>query len=67
MQNVIQTTWQTTWDILHINNQQDASSIQILFCHKTLHVLGIYCAHHLELPAVHMAVGMFHAGYVAAV
>jgi hypothetical protein len=39
---------------------------KILFCHETLHVSGIYCAHHQELSAVHLATGMFHAGYVAA-
>jgi hypothetical protein len=39
---------------------------KILFCHKTLHVSGIYCAHHQELSAVHMAIDMFHAGYVGA-
>jgi hypothetical protein len=32
---------------------------KILFC------LGI-CAHHQELSAVHVEIGMFHAGYVAA-
>jgi hypothetical protein len=48
-----------------INKQQDASTIQnFLFCHETLHVSGIYCAHHQELSVVHVAVGMFHAGYV---
>jgi hypothetical protein len=39
---------------------------KILFCHETLHVSGIFCAHHQELSAVHVAIGMFHAGYVAA-
>ena len=53
-------------DILRINNQQNASSIQILFSHETLHVSGIFCAHRQELPAVHVAIGMFLAGYVAA-
>ena len=53
-------------DNLRVNNQQDASSIQNLFCHETLHVSGIFCAHHQELSAVHVAIAMFHAGYVAA-
>jgi hypothetical protein len=35
-----------------------------LFCYKTLHVSGIFCAHHQELHTVHTAIGMFHAGYV---
>jgi hypothetical protein len=40
---------------------------KILFCHETLHVSGVFCAHHQELSAVHVAIGMFHVGYVAAV
>ena len=47
-------------------NQLDASNVQNLFCHETLHVSGIFCAHHQELSAVRLAIGMFHAGYVAA-
>jgi hypothetical protein len=39
---------------------------KILFCHETLHVSGIFRAHHQELSAAHVAVDMFHAGYVAA-
>ena len=39
---------------------------KILFCHVTLRVSGIYCAHHQEFSAVHVATGMFHVGYVAA-
>jgi hypothetical protein len=39
---------------------------KILFCHKILQVSGIYSANHQELSAVHVAVGMFHAGYMAA-
>jgi hypothetical protein len=39
---------------------------KILFCHETLHVSGIFCAHHQDLSAVNVATGMFHAGYVAA-
>jgi len=35
-----------------------------LFCHKTLHVSVIFCAHHQELSTVHTATGTFHAGYV---
>ena len=35
------------------------------FWHEILHVSGIYFAHEQELPAVHVAIGMFHAGYVA--
>jgi hypothetical protein len=39
---------------------------KILFCRETLDVSGIFCAHHQELLAVHVANGVFHAGYVAA-
>jgi hypothetical protein len=53
-------------DKLRINNQLAASNIQNLFCHETLHVSGISFAHHQELSAVHLAVGLFLAGYVAA-
>jgi hypothetical protein len=45
--------------------EEDASNIQNLFCHEILHVSGIFCAHHQELSAVHVEIGMFHAGYVA--
>jgi hypothetical protein len=38
---------------------------KILFGHESLHVLSIFSAHHQELSAVHMAIGMSHAGYVA--
>ena len=38
---------------------------KILFCHETLHVSAIYYAHHQELSAVHVAIDMFHAGYMA--
>jgi hypothetical protein len=34
---------------------------KILFCHETLHISGIFCAHHQELSAVHVAIVMFHA------
>jgi hypothetical protein len=39
---------------------------KILFCHETLRVSGICCAHRQELSALHVAIGMFHEGYVAA-
>jgi hypothetical protein len=39
---------------------------KILFCHETLHVSGNLCAYHQEVSAVHVAICMFHAGYVAA-
>jgi hypothetical protein len=39
---------------------------KVLFCHEILHVSGIFCAYHQELSTVRLAIGMFHAGYVAA-
>jgi hypothetical protein len=39
---------------------------KILFCHETLRISVIFCAHHQQLSAVHVAIGMFHAGYVTA-
>jgi len=48
------------------NNQLDASISKIYFCHKTLHVSGIFCAHHQGLSTVHTAIGTLHAGYVTA-
>ena len=38
---------------------------KILFGHETLHVSDIFCAYHQELSAVHVAIDMFHAAYVA--
>jgi hypothetical protein len=40
--------------------------LKTVFCHEALGVSGIFCAHHQELSAVHVAFGMFRAGYVAA-
>ena len=36
-----------------------------LFYYKTLHVSGIFFAHHQELSTVHVEIGTFHAGYAA--
>ena len=36
-----------------LNNQPDALIIPILFCYKTLHVSGIFSAHHQEFCTVH--------------
>jgi len=44
---------------LFLNNQPDALIIQILFCYKTLHVSGIFSAHHQEFSTVHSAVVSF--------
>jgi hypothetical protein len=53
-------------DNLRTNNQQDASSIQNLILSLNSTCFGLFCAHHQELPAVHVAIGMFHASHVAA-
>jgi len=51
-------------DKLHIKQPTRCIKYPNLFCHKTLHVSGIFCAHHQELSTVHSATGTFHAGYV---
>ena len=50
----------------HKNNQLDASISKIYFCHKTLHVSGIFCAHHQVLSTVDIAIDTLRAGYVTA-
>jgi hypothetical protein len=40
-------------------NQQDALIIHILFCFKTLHVSGIFSAHHQEFSTVKSALVSF--------
>jgi len=42
-----------------LNNQPDALITPILFCYKTLHVLGIFSAHHQEFSTVHSALVSF--------
>jgi hypothetical protein len=42
-----------------LNNQPDAPIIQILYCYKTLHVSGIFSAHHQEFSTVHSALVSF--------
>jgi hypothetical protein len=41
------------------NNQPDALIIPNLFCYKTLHVSGIFSAHHQEVSTVHSALVSF--------
>jgi hypothetical protein len=54
-------------DNLHINNQQDASSMQNFYFVVKLYMFwAIFCPHHQKLSAIHVAIGMFHAGYVSA-
>jgi hypothetical protein len=42
-----------------LNNQADALFIPNLFCYKTLHVSGIFSAHHQEFSTVHSALVSF--------
>ena len=42
-----------------LNNQADALIVQILFCYKTLHVSGIFSAHHQGFSIVHSALASF--------
>ena len=44
---------------LFLNNQPDALIIPILFCYKTLHVSGIFSAHHQEFSTLHSALASF--------
>jgi hypothetical protein len=41
-----------------LNNQPDALIIQI-YCHKNLHVSGIFSAHHQEFSTVHSVLVSF--------
>jgi len=36
----------------YLNYQPDALIIPILFCYKTVHVSGIFCAHHQQFSTV---------------
>ena len=51
-------------DKLRTKRPNRCINIQHLFCHKTLHVSGIFCAHHQELSTVPTAIGTFHAGHM---
>jgi len=42
-----------------LNNQPDALITPISFCYKTLHVSGIFSAHHQEFSTVHSALVSF--------
>jgi len=44
-----------------LNNQSDAIIIQILLCYKTLHVSGIFSAHHQGVFYCTFGTGKFHA------
>jgi hypothetical protein len=44
---------------LFLNNQQDATIIQIYSVTKILHVSGIFSAHHQEFSTVHSALVSF--------
>jgi hypothetical protein len=44
---------------LFLNNQPDALIIPILFCYKTLHVSGIFSAHHQEFSTLHSTLVSF--------
>jgi len=45
--------------IYFLNNQPDALINPIIFCYKTLHVSGIFSAHHQEFSIVHSALVSF--------
>ena len=47
--------WCITNIYFFLNNQQDALIIPILLCYKSLHVSGIFSAHHQGFSTVHLA------------
>jgi hypothetical protein len=49
-------TFPYRFSIFFLNNQPDAIIIPMLFCYKTLHISGIFSAHHQEFSTVHSAV-----------
>jgi hypothetical protein len=44
---------------LFLNNQPDALINQIFIRYETLHISGIFCAHHQEFSTVHSALVSF--------
>jgi len=44
---------------LFLNNQPDTLIIPILLCYKTLHISGIFSAHHQEFSTVHSTLVSF--------
>jgi hypothetical protein len=50
-----------------LNNQPDELIIQILFCNKTLHVSGIFSAHHQQFSTAHSALVSFMQGFEAVI
>ena len=54
-----QTHTATNITVFFLNNQPGALIIPILFCYKTLHVSGIFSAHHQEFYTVHSALVSF--------
>ena len=56
---ILRFTWlNVTW-YFFLNNQPHALIIKILLCYKTLHVSGIFSAHHQEFSTVHSALVSF--------
>jgi hypothetical protein len=56
----------TTLFHLRINNRKDASSIQNFILSRNSTSFGHLLCPSSDVSAVHVAIGMFHAGYVAA-
>jgi len=52
-----------TYRNFFLNNQPDALIIPMLFCYKSLHVSGIFSAHHQEFFYCTFGTGKFHAGF----
>jgi hypothetical protein len=45
--------------VFFLNNQSEALIIPVLFCYKTLHISGIFSAHHQEFSTVHSSLVSF--------
>jgi hypothetical protein len=48
-----------SWQASYKTTNQLHEISETSFCHKTLHVSGIFCANHQELSTLHTAIGMF--------
>jgi hypothetical protein len=55
--------WNNLAYVFLLSNQPDALIIQILVCYKTLHVSGIFSAHHQEFSTAHSALISFMQVY----
>jgi hypothetical protein len=63
--NYVNSAWSCHEDVdgisflFFLNNQPDAIIIPVSFCYKTLHVSGIFSAHHQDFSTAHSALVSF--------